>query len=140
MALASYRALRDDEGACPWFDAPDEEDDSLSRLPALAERAYEELPALAEHAHEDASPRLPALAAGAHDDVLALVSCGGEADPLVEPALLRRYEICARVGGTSRCVVYKAYERSRRRFVALKIMEQCFGDRESAQRCYREVA
>lgn len=151
MALASYRALRDDERACPWFDAPDDEDDSLSRLPALAERAYEELPALAagayeelpalaEHAHEADSPRLPALAARAHDDVLTLVSCGGEADPLVEPELLRRYEICARVGGTSRCVVYKAYERSRRRFVALKIMEKCFGDRESAQRCYREVA
>ena len=38
--------------------------------------------------------------------------------PLIERALLRRYEICAQCGGTGRCVVYKAFERERRRFAA----------------------
>ena len=60
--------------------------------------------------------------------------------PLIESALLRRYEICGQCGGTTRCVVYKAFERERRRFVALKVMVNAFGDSASAQRAYREVA
>lgn len=60
--------------------------------------------------------------------------------PLVEKALLRQYEICSQCGGTGRCVVYKAFERERRRFVALKVVVDAFGDRQSAQRAYREVA
>lgn len=60
--------------------------------------------------------------------------------PLIESALLRRYEICGQCGGTNRCVVYKAFERERRRFVALKVMVNAFGDAASAQRAYREVA
>ena len=115
MALAQYRSRRDAERSCPWFDY--DGDDSMTRLPAIAEQAYD------EEATVSTTERAP------RDD-----------DPLVEPALLRRYEICARVGGTSRCVVYKAYERARRRFVALKLMQDCFRDRTSAQRCYREVA
>ena len=85
---------------------------------------------------------LPAIAEQAYDEEATTDHGAGTARgrPLVEPALLRRYEICARVGGTSRCVVYKAYERARRRFVALKLWQDCFRDRASAQRCYREVA
>ena len=60
--------------------------------------------------------------------------------PLVEPALTRRYEICASCGGNNRCAVYKAFDRDRRRFVALKVLVNCFGDAISAQRAYREVA
>ena len=115
MALAQYRSRRDAERSCPWFDH--DGDDSMTRLPAIAEQAYD------EEATTSTTERAPR-----------------EDDPLVEPALLRRYEICARVGGTSRCVVYKAYERARRRFVALKLLQDCFRDRTSAQRCYREVA
>ena len=115
MALAQYRSRRDAERSCPWFDY--DGDDSMTRLPAIAEQAYD------EEATASTTERAPR-----------------EEDPLVEPALLRRYEICARVGGTSRCVVYKAYERARRRFVALKLLQDCFRDRTSAQRCYREVA
>ena len=115
MALAQYRSRRDAERSCPWFDY--DGDDSMTRLPAIAEQAYD------EEATASTTERAPR-----------------DEDPLVEPALLRRYEICARVGGTSRCVVYKAYERARRRFVALKLLQDCFRDRTSAQRCYREVA
>ena len=110
MALAQYRSRRDSERSCPWFHTEEQ-------LEAIAEQAYE------DEATNSTTERAPK-----------------EADPLVEPALLRRYEICARVGGTSRCVVYKAYERARRRFVALKLLRDCFRDRASAQRCYREVA
>ena len=91
MALAQYRSRRDAERSCPWFDY--DGDDSMTRLPAIAEQAYDD-----EEATTSTTERAPR-----------------EEDPLVEPALLRRYEICARVGGTSRCVVYKAYERARRR-------------------------
>ena len=40
MALAQYRSRRDAERSCPWFDH--DGDDSMTRLPAIAEQAYDE--------------------------------------------------------------------------------------------------
>ena len=68
MALAQYRSRRDSVRSCPWFHTEEQ-------LEAIAEQAYE------DEATNSTTERAPK-----------------EADPLVEPALLRRYEICARVG------------------------------------------
>ena len=40
MALAQYRSRRDAERSCPWFDH--DGDDSMTRLPAIAEQASAE--------------------------------------------------------------------------------------------------
>ena len=62
MALAQYRTRRDSERSCPWFHTED-------GLPAIAEQAYDD-----EEATTSTTERAPR-----------------EEDPLVEPALLRRY-------------------------------------------------
>ncbi|KAJ1459671.1 kinase-like domain-containing protein [Pelagophyceae sp. CCMP2097] len=57
----------------------------------------------------------------------------------VDGALARKYELSGRCGGRGHVVVFKAFERERRRFVALKLSRGAFGDGAAAVRAYREV-